>query len=104
MTLAQELEEWNDAFDVWTQCQPCKESNLLSIVARRGTTYNAMGTRQSWSQARGGSQQQEQEDVPDAEQQEALQEAYIVSCMDHVVEEEGLNMVRSSSFAGGCKS
>jgi hypothetical protein len=106
MTLAQELEEWNDAFDVWKQCQPCKASNLLSIVAGRGTTYNSTGTRQSWSQARGGSQQQEQEqdEGPEAEQQEAVQEEYTdFSCMDNVVEEEGFNMVCSSCFAGGCK-
>jgi hypothetical protein len=105
MTLSQELEEWNDAFDAWKQCQPCKESNLLSIVAGHGTTYNSTGTRQSWLQSRGGSQQQEQEDGPEAEQQEAVQEEYYdFPCMDNVVEEEGLSMVRSLSFAGGCES
>jgi len=43
--LDQELQLWNDAFDVYKQCQPCKAYSLTSIVAGMGYQANADGNR-----------------------------------------------------------
>jgi hypothetical protein len=36
-TLEEDVAQWNDAFDVYKQCQPCKAYDLVSIV---NTDYN----------------------------------------------------------------
>ena len=53
LSLSEELEMWNDAFDVWKQCSPCKTSLLIDIVAGTGLGYNYTGNRESWDEARG---------------------------------------------------
>jgi hypothetical protein len=35
-SLVEDLAQWNDAFDVYKQCQPCKAYDLTSIVAGSG--------------------------------------------------------------------
>ena len=41
--LDEDLLKWNDAFDVYKQCQPCKASAITSYVS--GSSYNSTGTR-----------------------------------------------------------
>lgn len=43
--LDEDLKKWNDAFDVFKQCQPCKAYNLTHIVAGLGYVANADGNR-----------------------------------------------------------
>jgi hypothetical protein len=43
--LASNLDEWNSAFDVFKQCQPCKAYDLTNIVAGVNYIKNANGTR-----------------------------------------------------------
>ena len=45
LTLAEEIQAWNDAFDVYKQCQPCKTYLLTHIVAGLGSEYNVTGNR-----------------------------------------------------------
>ena len=52
-SLNEEINAWNDAFDVFKQCMPCKTSLLVDIVAGKSKDYNSTGTRQSWNDARG---------------------------------------------------
>ena len=47
-TVEKEIELWNDAFDVFKQCQPCKTFSLVEIVAGLGykqSSYNSTGSR-----------------------------------------------------------
>ena len=49
-TIEDEIEQWNNAFDVFKQCQPCKTFNLVELVAGLETNsnskyYNATGQR-----------------------------------------------------------
>jgi hypothetical protein len=44
-TLAQELKQWNSAFEVYKQCQPCKAYDLTNIVAGKGYQANQNGNR-----------------------------------------------------------
>ena len=45
LSLEEEIQAWNDAFDVYKQCQPCKTYLLTHIVAGQGTEYNVTGNR-----------------------------------------------------------
>ena len=45
LALAEEIQAWNDAFDVYKQCQPCKTYLLTHIVAGLGSEYNVTGNR-----------------------------------------------------------
>lgn len=47
VTLAEELDLWNSAFEVFKQCQPCKAYDLTNIVAGRGYKANKNGNRYS---------------------------------------------------------
>jgi hypothetical protein len=44
-SLAQELQSWNKAFEVYKQCQPCKAYDLTKIVAGSGYRANTNGNR-----------------------------------------------------------
>lgn len=43
--LQQQLETWNDAFDVFKQCLPCKAFSLTNVVAGMGYEANSDGSR-----------------------------------------------------------
>jgi hypothetical protein len=45
INLDETLAEWNSAFDVFKQCQPCKAYMLTDIVAGMGYEANVDGTR-----------------------------------------------------------
>lgn len=47
--LASNLEEWNRAFDVWKQCQPCKTYDLTNVVAGFNYERSMDGTRYNWT-------------------------------------------------------
>ena len=49
--LASSLDEWNAAFDVYKQCQPCKTYDLTNIIADGEYTKNWNGKRYNWTSA-----------------------------------------------------
>jgi hypothetical protein len=61
-SLEDNLQTWNDAFDVYKQCQPCKAYDLTNFVAGRGYQANATGDRYD-----NNKNQDEQDDDEDAD-------------------------------------
>jgi hypothetical protein len=49
--LASSLDEWNAAFDVYKQCQPCKTYDLTNMVADSSFAKNYNGMRYNWTSA-----------------------------------------------------
>jgi len=47
--LVSQIEKWNQAFDVYKQCQPCKTSDLTSVVT--GKNYQRSDDRYNWTSA-----------------------------------------------------
>ncbi len=48
--LVSQLEKWNQAFDVFKQCQPCKTYDLTNIVAGKGY-QKSFDSRYNWTSA-----------------------------------------------------
>jgi hypothetical protein len=44
-SLDEDIEKWNDAFDVYKQCQPCKAYDLTNVVNPNGYSANQNGDR-----------------------------------------------------------
>lgn len=59
------LKTWNDAFDVFKQCQPCKAYMLTTIVAGLGYEANADGNR--YGDNNGGRRKLQDNDDEDSE-------------------------------------
>jgi hypothetical protein len=60
--LEDNLQTWNDAFDVYKQCQPCKAYDLTNFVAGRGYQANAAGDRYEGNYYGNGSNNNQDED------------------------------------------
>lgn len=56
-SLSSDLNTWNDAFDVFKQCQPCMTFDLTSVVAGLGYKKNSKGDRYTAIQNLNGGQE-----------------------------------------------